>query len=64
MNEAIAAELFSQVVEAKVWLTLRPDDALLQDLVADTTKEFEDFLEQNPDLAERARAWYNSQEEV
>lgn len=64
MNEAIAAELFSQAVQAKVWLTLLPDDALLQDLVADTTKELEDFLEKHPELAERAKVWYNAQEEV
>lgn len=64
MEEALAAELFSQAVQAKVWLTLRPDDLLLQQVVEDTQKEFDDFLAKHPHLAERAKAWYNSQEEV
>lgn len=64
MEEVIAAELFSEAVQAKVWLTMRPDDALLQQVVEDTEKAFEEFLNEHPHLAERAAAWYNSQEEV
>lgn len=64
MGEAIAAELFSEAIQAKVWLTLRPNDSLLQQVVKDTEKAFEEFLNEHPHLAERAKVWYNSQEEI
>lgn len=64
MEEVIAAELFSEAVQAKVWSALRPDDLLLQKVVQDTEKAFEEFLNEHPHLAERAKAWHNSQEEI
>lgn len=64
MEEAIAAELFSEAIQAKVWLTLRPDDALLQEVAEETNRVFEEFLNEHPHLAERAKAWYDAQEEV
>lgn len=64
MEEVIAAELFSEAIQAKVWLTLRPDDVLLQEVAEETNRAFEEFLNEHPHLAERAKAWYYSQEEV
>lgn len=64
MEEIIAAELFSEAIQAKVWLTLQPDDALLQQVAKDTEQAFEEFLNEHPHLAERAKTWYNSQEET
>lgn len=64
MEEVIAAELFSEAIQAKVWLTLRPDDVLLQEVAEETNRAFEEFLNEHPHLAERAKAWYDSQEEV
>jgi hypothetical protein len=62
MEEIIAAELFRQAVEAKVWLTLSPADPDLQKFAQDSEKSFDDYLNDHPHLRELAKAWYNSKE--
>jgi hypothetical protein len=53
----IAADLFSEAIQAGVWSAMQPEDELLKVVAADTARAFEDFLDENPDIRELMNAW-------
>lgn len=53
----IAADLFSEAIQAGVWSQMQPEDELLKVVAADTARAFEEFLDENPDIRELMNAW-------
>ena len=54
---AVAADLFSEAIQAGVWAAMQPEDELLKVVAADTARAFEEFLDENPDIRELMNAW-------
>lgn len=59
----IAADLFSEAIQAGVWSTMQPEDELLKTVAADTARAFEEFLDENPDIRDLMNAWVIQEDE-
>lgn len=62
--EEIAATLFGEVIEAKILTILSPSNEKFKQEYLEAKQKFEDYLNENPEMFQLAKDWYNKEEEV
>lgn len=62
--EEIAATLFAEVIQAYMLSIMSPSNEKFKQDYLEAQQKFEDYLNENPEMFQLAKNWYNKEEEV